>query len=91
MKRCIMLLYSRVHQRGDASRLWRVERSSILLLFWRLGLRRRPLALSELTAISKNMRVSAHTKTCLQSVLMTRLIRLGLPRRPLTLSLLTAI
>ena len=51
MRRYIMLLYSRIHQRDDASRLRRVERSRILLLFWRLGLRRRPLALSLLTAI----------------------------------------
>jgi hypothetical protein len=51
MRRNIMLLYSRIHQRDDASRLRRVERSRILLLFWRLGLLRRPLALSLLTAI----------------------------------------
>ena len=86
-----MLLYSRIHQRDDASRLRRVERSRILLLFWRLGLRRRPLALSLLTAIEKNMLVSAHTQTCLHYVSMIRRIRLGLRRRPLALSLLTAI
>ena len=51
MRRYIMLLYSRFHQRDDASRLRRVEISRILLLFWRLGLRRRPLALSLLPAI----------------------------------------
>ena len=33
MRRNIMLLYSRIHQRDDASRLRRVERSRILLLF----------------------------------------------------------
>ena len=52
MRHQIMLLYSQIHQRGDASRLWREkERSRILLLFWRLGLRRRPLDLNLLTAI----------------------------------------
>jgi hypothetical protein len=51
IRRYIMLLYSKIHQRDNAWRLRRVERSRILLLFWRLGLRRRPLALSLLTAI----------------------------------------
>jgi hypothetical protein len=48
MRRRIMLAYSEIP--CDASRLRRLEISRIVLLIWRLGLRRRPLALGLLCA-----------------------------------------
>jgi hypothetical protein len=46
----IILAYSKSPKACGASRLWRLESCRIALLFWGLGLRRRPLALGLVNA-----------------------------------------